>query len=68
MSDEAEVRVAELVGTLRDAPAPAGERLPDAVVRTARWQRPLRRVLVAAATAGGGIVDGLAVLARGSRR
>lgn len=66
--ERAESRVAQLIHALRDAPAPAGDELPATVVRTARWQRPFRRVLVAAATAGGGIVDGFSGLVRGRRR
>jgi hypothetical protein len=68
MSDEsAETRVTDLLRGLRDAPAPSGEALPGAVVRTARWQRPLRRVLVAFTTAGGGCFDGLTGLVRRRR-
>jgi hypothetical protein len=65
--DPAEARVSGLLRGLRDAPAPSGEALPGTVVRTARWQRPLRRVLVAVTTTGGGCLDGLAGLVRRRR-
>jgi hypothetical protein len=54
----AERRVRALLAELATDGAPEGERLTHMVVRTARWQRPVRRVLrgfgtVAAALAAG---------------
>lgn len=60
----AEERVSVLLHDLRDAPAPSGDRLAADVARTARWQRPLRRVLLTATATGGGVLDGVTALLR----
>ena len=58
----AEARVRTILSELADDGPGDGERLSRAVVRTVRWQRPLRHVLVtlgaagAAAAAGAGTV------------
>lgn len=64
----AEARVRALVRDLRHAPAPAGGDLPTRVSRTARWQASVRRVLLNASTAAGGLADGVGALLRGKGR
>ena len=64
MSDEpealtaAERRVRTLLAELAAEGAPEGERLTHAVVRTARWQRPVRRVLRAFGATAGALAAG----------
>lgn len=60
----AEGRVHALLGELRAAPVPAGASLPGDVVRSARWQRPLRRALAEVGALLGGVADGLGSLLR----
>lgn len=74
MSDEpeeltpAERRVRALLGELAAEPAPEGERLTRAVVRTARWQRPVRRVLIAFGATAGALTTGAGAGIRAYRR
>ena len=64
----AQQRVRTLLRPLRDQQAPHGAQLVAAVGRSARWQRPVRRALVAVGHAAAGLVSGLGGRARGSRR
>lgn len=64
----AETRVRRLLGELAAGGPPDGERLSRTVVRTARWQRPLRRTLLAAGGAAGAIATGLGATFRAYRR
>lgn len=74
MSDEPEalspdeVRVRALLGELREDGSPSGDELTHAVVRTARWQRPVRRVLVALGTAASAVAGGAGASFRAYRR
>ena len=74
MSDEpealtpAERRVRALLGELTSDVAPEGERLTRAVVRTARWQRPVRRVLVGFGATAGALATGAGAAIRAYRR
>lgn len=74
MSDEpealspAERRVRTLLSELGGEPAPEGERLTRSVVRTARWQRPVRRVLLAFGTSAGALAAGAGTALRAYRR
>jgi len=63
-----ERRVRALLGELRDEIAPRGQELTSAVVRTARWQRPVRRVLMAFGAAAGAIAGGAGASYRAYRR
>jgi hypothetical protein len=63
-----ERRVRALLGELRDETAPRGEELTSTVVRTARWQRPVRRVLMAFGTAAGAVAAGAGASYRAYRR
>ena len=63
----AEERVRSLLGGLQAQPAPGDGRLPARVAHRARWQRPLRRVLVGFGTTVDAIGGGLRSLA-GRRR
>jgi len=58
--------VSTLLRELREA-TPQAPGLPASVGRTARWQAPVRRVLLGAATTAGGFADGVATLLRGRR-
>ena len=64
MADDAETltpeeaRVRDLLGELGSGGPPDGEELTRAVVRTARWQRPVRRTLLALGTAAGAVTAG----------
>ncbi len=64
----AERRVRALLGELAGDGPPDGERLSRSVVRTARWQRPLRRALLALGGAGGALATGAAATIRAYRR
>ncbi len=72
MSDEPETltpdeqRVRALLGELRDETAPP--ELTRHVVHTARWQRPLRRALVAFGTAASAVAAGAGSSIRAYRR
>ena len=67
MSEPAEDRVSALLRPLRDTETPPGDEFAHRVSRTARWQRSVRRTLVAAAGFGGGFADGVVGLFRGRR-
>lgn len=62
-----EARVHALLSELRVAPVPAGADLPADVIRAARWQRPVRRVLSGLGALLGGVADGLGSLLRPPR-
>jgi hypothetical protein len=64
----AERRVSSLLGELGSDVAPHGEALTRSVVRTARWQLPVRRVALAAGAAAGAVGSGVAELFRAYRR
>jgi hypothetical protein len=64
----AEQRVRTLLQPLREERAPQGAELVARIRRTARWQRPVRRVLVAVGYAAAALGGGLGSLARGRRR
>jgi len=64
--DAAEARVSELLEDLR-ADTPEAPSLPQSIAGTARWQAPVRRALLRAATTAGGVADGVAGLVRGRR-
>jgi hypothetical protein len=64
----AERRVRALLERLRETQAPHGQELVARVGRTARWQRPVRRVLVAVGHAAAALGGGIGALARGGRR
>jgi hypothetical protein len=72
MTDEpltpAEQRVRSLIEPLREQQAPAGDELVAVVGRTARWQRPVRRALVAVGHAAAALGGGIGSLTRGGRR
>jgi hypothetical protein len=63
-----EERVRTLLGELREERAPDGERLTRSVVRTARWQRPVRRVLVAFGASASALATGVDATLRAYRR
>ena len=63
----AQERLRSLLAPLREQHAPSGSDLTAAVGRTARWQRPVRRALVAVGTAAAALGGGLASLTRGRR-
>jgi hypothetical protein len=64
----AEQRVRTLLEPLREGGAPRGAELVERVARTARWQRPVRRVLTAIGHASAALGGGLGSLARAGRR
>lgn len=74
MSDEpeqlssAERRVRTLLAELGEGGAPDGERLTRAVARTARWQRPVRRVLRVLGLSAGALAAGAGETYRAYRR
>ena len=74
MADEAETltpeeaRVRDLLGELGSGGPPDGEELTRNVVRTARWQRPVRRTLVALGGAAGAVAAGAGSVFRAYRR
>jgi hypothetical protein len=63
----AEQRVRTLLGPLREGQAPHGAQLVERVGRTARWQRPVRRVAVAVGHAAAAFGGGLASMGRRRR-
>ena len=63
----AEERVRVLLHPFSEETAPNGEALTRSVAHTARWQRPLRRALVAFGTAGAAFGGGVGSLVRGRR-
>ena len=64
----AEERVRSLLGELREEPARDGEALTRSVVRTARWQRPVRRVLLALGSTAGAVATGVDATWRAYKR
>jgi len=62
----ADARVSRLLEDLR-ADTPEAPGLPESIARTARWQAPVRRALLRAATTAGGLADGISGLVRGKR-
>jgi len=64
----AERRVRALLGELAIDGAPEGERLTATVLRTARWQRPVRRVLLAFGATAGALATGAGASLRAYRR
>jgi hypothetical protein len=64
----AEQRVRTLLEPLREDRAPHGAELVKRIGRTARWQRPVRRVLAAVGHATAAFGGGLGSLARTGRR
>jgi hypothetical protein len=64
----AEERVRTLLEPLREAQAPHGNELVARVGQTARWQRPVRRALLAVGHAAAAFGGGLGTVARGGRR
>jgi hypothetical protein len=72
MSDEpltpAEARLRGLLGELGAEPAPRGTELTRDVVRTARWQRPVRRALQSFGEAASALAGGAGAAIRAYRR
>ena len=65
----AERRVRALLAeNLGGGTAPAGGQLVERVVRTARWQRPVRRALVALGHTAGALAAGAGATLRAYRR
>lgn len=64
----AERRLRSLLAELGAEPAPRGQELTRTVVRTARWQRPVRRALHALATAVSAVAGGAGATFRAYRR
>ena len=74
MSDEdagrltpAQERMRTLLRPFAEEHAPSGEELTRTVTRRARWQRPVRRVLVAVGSTAAALGAGLGSLARWGR-
>lgn len=74
MSDEdterlapAHERVRTLLRPFGEERAPSGDELTRTVARKARWQRPVRRALVAVGSTAAALGGGLGSLARGRR-
>ena len=63
----AEERVRVLLHPFSEEQAPHGAELTRSVAHTARWQRPVRRVLVSLGTAGAALGGGVSSLARARR-
>jgi hypothetical protein len=63
-----EARVRELLGELGSGGPPDGDELTRTIVSTARWQRPVRRVLFALGTAAGAVAAGAGSAFRAYRR
>ena len=70
MSDEpedltpAEERARALLGELREEAPPDAEGLTRSVVRTARWQRPVRRALIGFGSTAGALATGVGTTLR----
>jgi hypothetical protein len=71
MTDEqltpAEERVRVLLHPFSEERAPHGADLTTAISRTARWQRPVRRTLLATGTVAAALGGGIGSLVRGRR-
>ena len=63
----AEERVRALLEPFSEERAPHGAELTRAVSRTARWQRPVRRVLFSVGTTAAALGGGVGSLVRGRR-
>jgi hypothetical protein len=63
----AEERVRTLLHPFSEELAPHGDELTQSIAHTARWQRPVRRALVAVGTAGAALGGGFGSLVRGRR-
>ena len=63
----AEARVRVLLHPFSEEQAPHGAELSRSVAHRARWQRPLRRALIAVGTAAAALGGGLGSVARGRR-
>jgi hypothetical protein len=63
----AEERVRVLLHPFSEEQVPDGAALTRSVAHTARWQRPVRRTLVAFGTAGAALGGGVSSLVRGRR-
>jgi hypothetical protein len=63
----AEERVRTLLHPFSEDQAPRGAELTQSIAHTARWQRPLRRALVAVGSAGAALGGGFGSLVRGRR-
>ena len=63
----AEERVRALLQPFGEERAPHGTELTRSVAHTARWQRPVRRVLVAVGAAAAALGGGIGSLVRGRR-
>lgn len=66
--DPADARVQHLLSELRDTSAPPSTDLAVRVVRTARWQRPVRAALDVVASVGGAVASAAALLFGRSRK
>jgi hypothetical protein len=64
----AEARVRNLLGELASGGPPDGDELSRSVVRTARWQRPVRRTLLALGGAAGAVAAGAGSAFRAYKR
>jgi hypothetical protein len=68
VSDErltaAQQRARTLLAPLREQRAPHGDELVARLRRTARWQRPVRRAVLAVGHAAAALGEGLAFLGR----
>ena len=64
----AEERVRVLLHPFSEEQVPHGAEMTRSVAHTARWQRPVRRTLVAFGTAGAALGGGVSSLFRGKRR
>jgi hypothetical protein len=63
----AEERVRTLLHPFSEEQVPHGDELTRSIAHTARWQRPLRRALLAVGTAGAALGGGFGSLVRGRR-
>jgi hypothetical protein len=63
----AEERMRVLLHPFSEEQVPRGPELTRSIAHTARWQRPVRRALVAFGTAGAALGGGLGTLVRGRR-
>jgi hypothetical protein len=63
----AEERVRALLHPFSEEQAPHGAQMTRSIAQTARWQRPVRRALIALGTAGAALGGGVGSLVRGRR-
>jgi hypothetical protein len=64
----AEQRVRALLEPLRETESPHGQALVVRVAASARWQRPVRRALLAVSHAAAALGMGIGALVRAGRR